>query len=199
MRIDSIRYKAFATNSSSVHTPIIMTNGTAEDYMVDECEFGWHHFVAATEEARRKYIGTALLHHLPIKDFEPKKAIIRDWVGVEIKEGYVDHQSLPLIPCRFGTTTPDREYFDHLLKWFTQKGLAIVGGNDNAEEEEHNEKWAIIDGIKRDHGGRVIKFPYPKDEGIGRIVCRFDPKGFYALFDRILGRRFECPSTMALT
>jgi organic radical activating enzyme len=192
MKIDSIRYKAFATNSSSVHTPIIVTNGAPEDFLVSECEFGWQSFIAASEEARRKYIGIALSQHIPIIDFELRKAIVQQWVGVEIIDGYIDHQSLPVIPCRFGTTTPHREYFNNLLKWFIQKGLVIVGGNDNLSDDEANDAWLAIDDIKKAHNGSIVKFPCPKDQGVnGRIVCRFDPKGFYTLFDRTCGTKIR--------
>jgi hypothetical protein len=192
MKIDSIRYKAFATNSSSVHTPIIVTDGAPEDFLVDECEFFGEPFVAASEQARRKYIGTALSCHLPINDFELRKAIVQQWVGVTIKDGGIDHQSLPVIPCRFGTTTPHYEYFKQLLKWFIQKGLVIVGGHDDVDEEEHDLTWQTISKIKADHKGNIIKYPYPKDDASdGRIVCRFDAKGFYTLFDRMWGTKIR--------
>jgi organic radical activating enzyme len=193
MKIDSIRYRAFATNSSSVHTPIIVTNGTPEDCMVNECEFGWQAFIASSEEARRKYIGTALSDQLSTKDFELRKTIVQRWAGVEIEDGYIDHQSMPVIPCRFGTTTPHRDYFINLLKWFTQKGLVIIGGNDNLSEDDPNEAWLAIDDIKKTHNGRIVKFPYPKDQSAkgGRIICRFDRKGFYTLFDRFYGTKIR--------
>ena len=193
MKIDSIRYRAFATNSSSVHTPIIVTKGAPEDFLVNDCGFGWQAFIASSEEARRKYVGTALSHQLPIKDFDLRKAIVQQWAGVEIEDGYIDHQSLPVIPCRFGTTTPHREYFNNLLKWFTQKGLVIVGGNDNSSESGPNESWFAIDDVKKTHNGDIVKFPYPKDQCAkgGRIICRFDPKGFYTLFDKIYGTKIR--------
>ena len=70
-----------------------------------------------------------------------------------------------------------------------------MGGHDNRgredEDEEHDaeysDKVAELLGDSR-RGARVVSWPTPKD-GCLDTVCRRDPGGFYALFDRDCGTK----------
>lgn len=170
MKVGYIRRKAFATNSSSTHTPVIVTGKLPEDYLIEDCEFGWQPFVVASEDAKRKYMGVALYETLRRLDIHPELsvAIVRDWVGVSIGEhSYIDHDSFPTIPLTFDGKLPHREFFDEFLKWMLNPQLVMLGGNDN----DRNVNYGSY--------GTPIKKPIPEE--MYDVRCRKDPKGFYTL------------------
>jgi hypothetical protein len=172
MKVGYIRLKAFATNSSSTHTPVIISGKLPEDYLIENCEFGWQPFVVATEEAKRKYAGVAL-HHLLIDELHIDtglaRSIVKDWAGVDIhKDGYIDHDSMPGLVLSFDGKSPHREFFNDFLNWILQPNLVMLGGNDNEES------------IDYESYGTPISKPFPDE--VVHIRGRRDPKGFYTLF-----------------
>jgi rRNA maturation protein Nop10 len=171
MRVSYIRHKAFATNSSSTHTPVIVSGKLPEDYLVEDCQFGWDHFVAASEDAKRKYIGTALYtvltSELNIQE-ELACSIVRDWAKTEFKGGYIDHDSLPMIPLTFDGKLPHRGFFEDALKWYLNPQLVMLGGSDDGERMDYESYGTPVE--------KVIP------EEVYNVRCRKDPKGFYTLF-----------------
>lgn len=173
MKVSYIRKDAFATNSSSTHTPVIVSGKLPEDYLIEECDFGWAPFVAASEEAKRKYAGTALLEALKLLGINVELAvsIVKDWAGVTVSpHAYIDHESIPMIPLTFDRKLPHRQFFDDALKWFLNPQLVMLGGNDN----DHN-----VPEIKN---SKEISMPIPTEQYHAR--CRLDKKGFYTILTR---------------
>lgn len=172
MKVSYIRLNAFATNSSSCHTPVIVSGKLPEDYLIEDCEFGWQNFVAASEDAKRKYIGTALYtvltSELSLKE-ELAAAVVRDWAKTEFKGGYIDHDSLPMIPLTFDGKLPHREFFEDALKWYLNPQLVMLGGNDDTDNKMDYESYGTL-------AEKVIP------EETYNVRCRKDPKGFYTLF-----------------
>lgn len=186
MKIDSIRFKAFTTNSSSVHTPILVTDKMPNDYMLENgYDFGWGPFVAASPEAKRYYAALVLQNNLMDLPEGIRDAVIKDWTGVTLVKGddsgYIDHQSIPVLPMEFAGEYEgkgiSKEYFMDYLKWVMQEKLVILGGNDNDDE------------TGPDVNGERLDQPYEKDENHKKFVVRKDPKGFYTLFNKEDGTR----------
>ena len=187
MRVDSVRYKAFATNSSSVHTPIIITGQMPEDYLLEHgYDFGWGPFVAASEKAKKYYAGLVLRANLGDLSSDIRDSVLRDWVGFvpsgDPDSGYIDHQSIPVLPMaitgRYEGKGISKEYYMDYYRWLMNDRLVIEGGNDNGEDESH-----------RFLQGHRVNKPFLTDRGHTAFVVRKDPKGFYTIFNKENGTK----------
>lgn len=177
MKIDSVRFRSFATNSSSVHTPILVTRQTPKDYLLEHgYDFGWDSFIAASPEAKQYYAALVLRSNLRMYSQDIQKAILRDWVGLvppdNIDHGYIDHQSIPVIPMDYDRKGPSMEYFKDYYNWIMRPNVVIEGGNDNGDCEDDYPKLL----------GTRLKKPYIEDNTPLNFVTRKDPKGFYTIF-----------------
>ena len=177
LKVDSVRYKAFATNSSSVHTPILVTGKTPEDYLLDNgYDFGWGPFIAASQEAKQYYAALALRSNLRQHSLDIQNAILKDWVGIippdDPDHGYIDHQSIPVFPLEYSRKGVSKEYFLAYYKWLMQDRLVILGGNDNDDE-----------GMCAADLGVTLSEPYLTDMNHTDHVVRKDPKGFFTIFN----------------
>ncbi|CAB4131485.1 Radical_SAM domain containing protein [uncultured Caudovirales phage] len=167
MKIDSVRFEAFATNSSSVHTPFIRTDKEPVDYLIGAgYDFGWQPFIAATQPAKRMYAALALQGNTNYLSKDIQDTIVRCWAGVlPSAHSYIDHQSVPVLPREYDGKHVSKQYFDDYLAWLLSPKIAIQGGNDNGGTP------AIP--------GKPVKVALPSWD---QFNCRKDAKGFYTLF-----------------
>lgn len=170
----------FANNSSSTHSMIFLDDGapTPKDRLVEEQEFGWELFTAASPEAKLSYLGQTIYYSLTGSCGEQAAAIIANQlVGVPIAfDGYVDHQSRVSVPVGWDGKGVDFEFVDHFKKFLLDDRLVILGGNDN-------------DGEVHELAGPDALTPRIR-EWYGVLVARYDPAtGEWTLFNRETGAK----------
>lgn len=129
----------------------------------EEYNFGWSFFTATSKKTKQQYLGQVLWNML-IRELPEKLAtpILRDWMGIDLKEGYIDHQSLWELPCEYNTRFPDREFYDELSNFILNDRVAVLGGNDN-DENSHPQSDL----------GETAFVTLPED-GHSYFVCRKD-------------------------
>lgn len=168
----------FATNSSSTHSLVFLNN--IDDQNLDNYHFGWNHFTAASKEAKRAYValhvGSALSG---IIDEETAGLVIKGLFGGKlaknIKDGYIDHQSLYALPYDWEGKGLNYKFLKDFERFMTRDNLVILGGNDN-DEESHP--------LNR---GRGFYLPIPQDSYRDGWVARKDSQGFWTMFNRGAG------------
>lgn len=136
MKIFNIR-RGFATNSSSTHS-IIFHNNELQDNIIYENGFGWEEFICRSKKAKISYFKQSLLSSLPYEMEDDEKIKITRKVFHDCshaEKGIIDHQSLFRCPKYL-----NGEYATDFYKVFTDSiiyndELAIVGGNDNNEDD----------------------------------------------------------------
>lgn len=184
--IKNIRYKAFATNSSSVHTPVIFDKDVSDIRSSFGNYFGWDPFILASKPAKNIYAASALFSNLAyglkIPD-EIAHAYVLKITGITPEQiRSIDHQSLPAFPVVFKKTweTPmlNMEYFYAYQNWLLNDRLVMYGGNDNE------------DAFKVPKGGKVSDKPLKEASPLDWI-CRKDPKGFFSLFNNKSGTKLR--------
>jgi organic radical activating enzyme len=192
MRIHNVRL-GFATNSSSTHSIIFLKPGQhVRDSETDGGEFGWNFFTAASPEAKRQYVAIHLFIALQSQVGEDvAMAAVDSWVKGATRtpegqyayngkgpEGYVDHQSLYVLPRSWDGKGVDKEFFDDFLAFFMRDDVAILGGNDNTDETH-----------PLDEGG--FSLPLQQDGG-GEYVARKDVAGkYWTIFSRADGTKIR--------
>ena len=182
MRLLNVRF-GHATNSSSTHS-LVFLDGPVKDYLATG-DFGWDHFTAASDEGKRRYMAATLFGVLAgSAPYEVVRLIVSDWTGTPLAEiptdsfdWYVDHQSQIDIPCEYASSWPSREYARELQAYLLQKGLVILGGNNN-DDEVH----PLLS------EGRMVEFRAPVDAS-RCWTCRKDPLGYWTLFSPSDGRK----------
>lgn len=127
MKINNIRYW-FACNSSSTHSVVCHPESSkVKDALGDY--FGWDNFVAASGPAKKLYLKTRIHGRL-------RGGMTADMVADALfpTTGAVtgiDHQSIPLIPRKYGTQEPSYEFFQDMVDYVLRDDVVIYGGNDN--------------------------------------------------------------------
>jgi hypothetical protein len=200
MKIHNIRY-GFATNSSSTHSIILLRDGLIVEDNLSGQEFGWDFFTAASEDAKREYMGQQLMqsfmcvHDLPA---DQAALIASDWADADIDpSGYVDHQSVITFPCRieYGSYSVRRDFFDAVLKFVLQPNIVIGGGSDN-DDSSHPL-------LESGQGKNILaRYRWNKDESAflqffldrrsRSVRARFDSSGnFWSLFDSKNGTKIR--------
>jgi len=182
----------FATNSSSSHSLIFLKN--AKESTTDYYDFGWNFFTATRKKTRRIYVGHLIAQSLyEVMDHQSAALVIKELVGYPVNHdwvhppehdwGYIDHQSIYMVPLNWKQNGPDYEFIEDLKSFFLQKDLVILGGNDN--EDEHHPLDT----------GDAFMLPLPRDTTCKGWVARKDPQGFWTLFHRVTGNkiRFSFP------
>jgi hypothetical protein len=195
MKIENVRL-GLATNSSSSHY-IVFFNGNPNshgyyDKDVEDQEFGWNDFLAISEQTKLTYLGQIIFQNLKYDmGVEVAKSVAEKWCN-DIKidvNGYIDHQSMLGIPCKFSSTSfgcaPDlnKEFFEELKCKVLQENVGILGGNDNTDSIHplHSE----LKSVKHVRGwyGNDYRFSLHQ-------VARKDPQtGVWFLFNRKNGTR----------
>lgn len=174
-----------ATNSSSSHSIVLVPRGT-KDRLVNKY-FGWQPFVAASPEAKRKYILAQVFEGLGrvVKDRELRAILSSALCGARLEDAYqlvneprLDHQSVLAIP-EDGKSL--KEWISELTEFLLRPDVAVVGGNDS----EPCDPRSVVPGC------RVCDLKVPFD-GCGRLVLRRDPEfGFWVAYDPWSGNRIR--------
>lgn len=149
------------------------------DEDTDGGHFGWQFFTAASDEAKRAYIG-ALLGQALHRTMPPNYAalVVKEWAGTEV-EGSIDHQSEYILPNAFGTKLPDEEFFGELRDYFLDPSLVVLGGNDN--DDKHHPL-----------GKNDFVLPIPRDSGSEDWTCRKDEAhDYWVLFNMVTGTKIR--------
>lgn len=140
MYIHNVRY-GFATNSSSTHSIVVFKTKRNVPDNTYGAEFGWDFFTAGTERTKRQYMGQVVkqgltrVHSLSDDD---ASLLASKWVGEPIDAGgYIDHQSIIALPTKkdWSRLALRKDFFQDLLNFVIRPEVAILGGNDNTEEE----------------------------------------------------------------
>src|SRR5690606_1808443 len=140
MYIHNVRY-GFATNSSSTHSIVVFKTKKNVPDNTYGSDFGWDFFTAGTERAKRQYLGQiAKQGFMRVHSLEDEDAalIASKWAGQSIDpHGYIDHQSIIALPVKSNGNNISlrKEFFDDFLNFALKPNVAILGGNDNTEEE----------------------------------------------------------------
>lgn len=168
-----------ACNSSSSHSILIRSDVDRLSDASSE-EFGWDWFTASASESKRAYLalGVAAAIKEDVGDDDLAKLIGASMAGVSqdaIKGGYIDHQSLPLIPVSWSGKGVDVGFVSAWRTFLERDDVAILGGNDN-EEWQHGA--ATRDEVTQ----------HPDGEGRPVYVCRQDGD-VWTLFCRETGAR----------
>jgi len=181
MHIHNIRM-GFATNSSSLHSPIMGWNHGLRDHDLDGHSFGWQEFCCASPEVKTSYLAQTLFENLRQDLGEDiAAAIVREWCETSydervLHEGYVDHQSLQTFPCDVKTGHVSRKFFRDFLARYRRSDIVIVGGNDNDTPSVYT------------HGRQ--RHLLPTEEGYGNILCR-KSGDWWTLFNKRNGAKFK--------
>lgn len=130
MKIENLRF-GFACNSSSTHSVVLWpADGPKIDRLCSDGEFGWQEFVAASEGAKKSWLKTLIARRL-VKVGEKTATRVAEQMFPDVPQGYIDHQSVPLIPRTYGDVEPCYEFFEELTQYVLRDGVVIHGGNDN--------------------------------------------------------------------
>jgi len=178
MKILNVR-EGFACNSSSTHS-IVFTTKRARDSRDANGNFGWSHFTAASEEAKRLWMAITIRENLHSADRELAELICKDVTGLSIPPGGdVDHQSLLNLPRTWNGDGIDLQFARDFMAYLLQPNAVIYGGNDNEETPPPGPK-----------GERVYyRQALPVDDTTRDWVARKDGSGYWTLFNRETGNR----------
>lgn len=130
----------FATNSSSLHSPVILPAGFSVETQWEERDhFGWEWFVLGDPESKAMWLGSQIAHALRDEGIPHSAAdrIVRGWFperfsGLD-RLPDIDHQSLISLP------SPSRapaEFLRDFMSWADNPRNVVRGGNDNDEEPD---------------------------------------------------------------
>jgi len=136
MKISNIRL-GFACNSSSVHSVVVYKSkkNKPQDALCDESEFGWAPFVASSTKAKRRYLRTLLIGRL-YKMPDTAVKVADSLFGMDNSNSpYIDHQSIPLLPRKYGSADLDYAFLEEFTNFVLREDVAIHGGNDNGDDE----------------------------------------------------------------
>lgn len=187
MNIFNVRF-GFATNSSSTHSIVRIPSGiSVSDDDVSCAEFGWQDFVCSSTRSKQMYIASQLRQHF----IHQEDTDSVDWdyfkflIGISEKDfktalgGYVDHQSVISFPRTFSGHGLDIKFFKDFVSWVLNPDVAIIGGNDNRNDEHPLRKVCS-----------ELKQPFFLDYGRDEVVARWDEKYHYwTLFNRSSGTK----------
>ena len=194
MKIFNVRL-GLANNSSSTHSIVFLKQPATDDDCYGN-SYGWEFFTAASEEAKKDYLALTLFYNLQrMCSNEMAAAIVREWVGVPFSlrksdyagiesgpDGYVDHQSVLTFPNNWDGKGINKQFFDEFKRYLLLPNVAILGGNDNTEEDH-----PLLRGATR------WSTNLPTDEHFGNgandYVAVKDPKGYWILFNRKFGTK----------
>lgn len=181
MRIHNIRL-GLATNSSSTHSLVFLgnTRGVHDDE-VEEGEFGWNFFTAASSDAKMRYLGVVIRDNLRyVLDETMSNIVAESLVGTKLpSDGYVDHQSMWCLPKAWDKVGLDIGFIEDLKQFLLQEKLAILGGNDNTEDEHPLASQ-----------GERVRLGIKEDYGAAPFVCRKDGV-YWTLFNRDSGAKIR--------
>lgn len=140
LTIHNIR-TGFANNSSSSHSIIFLDpkdKDLAREWAIKDSggdcgDFGWNHFVLDTTSKKLHYLARTIFHNLEETIGERNATIVAEkLMNSKLHEGgYIDHDSIMLIPLKFGTKDLNEEFIRELTSIIAKDNVVILGGNDN--------------------------------------------------------------------
>lgn len=132
-------------------------------------------------EQKTQYLACSLYSNLVHwSDVDDRHALdlIRKVLGVTYN-GSCDHQSKIQFPKDFYEKAINIEFVEELAQWIKSDKIAIIGGNDNDDEE--CSRWG--------HNKRLLKIALPRLSG--SLVCRKEGDGYWTIFDRANGHKIK--------
>lgn len=158
MQIYSVRY-GFATNSSSSHSIVI---GCEQMFDTDvDGDFGWNNFVAASPEAKLRWLaahfngyGNDLFKEDEVADLKKELFGFTDDQIIQYKDDYVDHQS----NFYLGNFIIDDDFKDFMAdfkSYIIQPNITVYGGNDNDDNDFGPTHLPKFDKLSTDMGSNV--------------------------------------------
>jgi hypothetical protein len=177
--VHSVRL-GFATNSSSTHSLLLLRPGEKMvNKGVNRNEFGWDLFVASTRRSREIYVALIIMDALRnIVNEETARLIVKSLTGLEVAKGYIDHQSIYSLPMARDCQGLNLEFLREFQSFMTQKGLVIVGGNDNEESLSSFPSQ-----------GEILRLGMPKDSSSSPYFARKDSRGYWTMFNVATGAK----------
>ena len=195
MKIHNIRL-GFATNSSSLHSAIILKGRKPIDDS-DHHNFGWDFFTLASTEMKNAYLEQQRLsnyytqfrikHKNRDTEFNYSDTlndiIAEKGLPEYVLDGYIDHQSVWDLPVTFDESEIDPEFWTALQKHYLQQDVVILGGNDNIlDPDDHH---------PLQHEGLSANVPLSRDRD-HTYVARYDTVGqYWVLFNRDNGTKIR--------
>jgi len=180
LKIHNVRL-GFAANSSSSHS-IVFCDPDQVDELLDSYEFGWNEFVAHSKESKMHYLSLLLYYNLQnIMNSEMANIVMQHLTGIPYTEdSYIDHQSIIDLPFSRDMKGVDTEFYKEFENYILQEDIAILGGNDNYDEEED---------ISHPLSSNVINLPLGR-ESSGRYIARKDKTfDYWTLFNVYTGAK----------
>ncbi len=203
MKIHNVRYKSFATNSSSTHCIIFVPDAelkNVEDKEVNN-EYGWNQFVLGSKHAKKTYLAQLLYENLRREVGSDIAGVIAlEWTGCRetlcadtFVHGYIDHQSELKLPTGFDGKAIDKEFFMEFQKYVLQDNFVVVGGNDNVDDEGEPNLPGRNHPITKLPGAEIKEDLYSHElceKPNSNIVARQDGDN-WTLFDRGKGNKIR--------
>ncbi|MFW6130447.1 MAG: radical SAM protein [Atribacterota bacterium] len=139
IKISNIRLGK-ATNSSSTHSMIFLPNHNEEDYEVEDGDFGWNYFTAASQETKNLYFYVLVKESLNsiLKNQKYTNIILKELFSLDLPkdkdQSYIDHQSHIRLPANWDGTGINEQFAKELYDFISRPDILILGGNDNTDK-----------------------------------------------------------------
>ena len=172
--VHSVRL-GFATNSSSSHSLLLLEPGShLKDRDVEKLRFGGDQFTAASAESRSAYVALHIKYALmELVGEELAILIVKSLTGIDVSDGYIDHQSVYSLPLARDGRNLDMAFLREFQAFMSRDGLAILGGKDDG---------SVVAPHPHLRMGKVLKLGLPKDRECVPFVARKDSRGYWAMF-----------------
>ena len=172
----------FANNSSSTHS--ICFFGSDSGTMYDnetQFEYGWDDFTLVSNEAKARYMATALYHNIRYQIGPIMARIIAETLllnGEFPDDGVsIDHQSHIMLPLSYaeyndyrdGATPYDYDFFKALSDYIIDNdSIVILGGNDNSDGHPLRSRAEAELDVPTD-GSHVLLSKYDEEYGFWTV------------------------------
>lgn len=138
MKFLNIR-RAFATNSSSSHSMILLNEkDTLSDRDTDfeDYDYGWEAFTLVSDASKKDYLRALIGQCLSATAGYAVAQTVLDDMGLSSDSGTenfgsVDHQSRVYFPKSQDQSGLNVDFLKDFVGWAMKKNVAILGGNDN--------------------------------------------------------------------
>ena len=173
--VHSVRL-GFATNSSSTHSLLLLRPGERmKNEGVAGNEFGWTSFVAASGRSKAVYVALHIKDALlDLVNEETAHLVVKSLTGIDLSSrAYIDHQSIYNLPLSRDGKGLDMAFLEEFRSFMTQKGLVILGGNDNNRKPGRTHHFQ----------GEILRLGMPKDSSTFPYIARKDSRGYWTMFN----------------
>lgn len=179
MMIHNVRM-GFATNSSSVHSLLLLRRGERlNDCLPKDRWFSHQHFTAASTPAKALYMALNIKDAL-LRMVNPETAdiIVKSLTGFDASAGGIDHQSIYALPLTPDLKGLNVQFLKEFQAFMLRKGLVILGGSDQAKPHP------------KLSSGRILDLNLPKDSYFP-FIARKDSRGYWTLFNPTTGTKLR--------